>query len=159
MRLQAALLTMLLAAAPAHAQPVPTNPATWPTPTEGDYIAQKFRFQNGATLPSLRLHYATLGTPHRDAAGHVDNAVMVLHGTGGSSQQFIRPQFAGVLFVPGGLLDPAKYSLFYRTELATANPPSRATACTQSSPPIPTTTWCGRNTSCSPTACTSTICA
>ena len=34
---------------------------------------------------------------------------MVLHGTGGSGKQFLRPQFADVLFKPGGLLDPAKY--------------------------------------------------
>jgi homoserine O-acetyltransferase len=34
---------------------------------------------------------------------------MILHGTGGSGQQFFRPQFADVLFAKGGLLDPAKY--------------------------------------------------
>jgi homoserine O-acetyltransferase len=39
----------------------------------------------------------------------VDNAVLILHGTGGSGQQFMRPQYAGVLFIPGGLLDPARY--------------------------------------------------
>ncbi len=77
--------------------------------TEGDYVANDFHFRSGETMAELRLHYTTLGTPHRDAQGHVDNAVMVLHGTGGSGQQFLRPQFAGVLFVPGGLLDPAKY--------------------------------------------------
>ena len=105
----AALLTALLAAAPAIAQAGATPPATWPRPAEADFTSQKFRFHDGATLPSLRPHYATLGTPHRDARGQVDNAVMILHGTGGSGQQFLRPQFAGVLFVPGGLLDPAKY--------------------------------------------------
>ncbi len=77
--------------------------------TEGDYIARDFHFRSGESLPELRLHYTTLGTPHRDAQGHIDNAVMVLHGTGGSGQQFLRPQFAAVLFAPGGVLDPAKY--------------------------------------------------
>jgi homoserine O-acetyltransferase len=55
------------------------------------------------------MHYTTLGTPIRGADGHVTNAVMILHGTGGDGHQFFRPQFADVLFAPGGLLDPAKY--------------------------------------------------
>ena len=35
--------------------------------------------------------------------------MLILHGTGGDGHQFLRPQFADVLFAPGGLLDPAKY--------------------------------------------------
>jgi homoserine O-acetyltransferase len=50
-----------------------------------------------------------LGAPSRDARGRVTNAVLILHGTGGDGHQFLRPQFAGVLFAPGGLLDPARY--------------------------------------------------
>jgi homoserine O-acetyltransferase len=76
---------------------------------EGDYIARNFRFASGATLPELRLHYTTLGRPARDAAGHVTNAVLILHGTGGDGHQFLRPQFAGELFGPGQPLDIAKY--------------------------------------------------
>jgi homoserine O-acetyltransferase len=109
MRLRAALLTMLVAAIPAFAQPAARPQTAWPSPAEADYTVENFRFHDGATLPALRLHYATLGTPHRDANGQVDNAVLILHGTGGSGQQFLRLQFAGVLFVPGGLLDPAKF--------------------------------------------------
>jgi homoserine O-acetyltransferase/O-succinyltransferase len=82
---------------------------TWPTPREGDYIAKDFRFKDGSVLQALRLHYRVLGEPHRDGAGHVDNAVLVLHGTGGSGASFLTPRFAGVLFVPGGLLDASKY--------------------------------------------------
>jgi homoserine O-acetyltransferase len=88
---------------PALAQPVPLTPA------EGDYVVHGFKFHDGESLPDLRLHYRTLGTPKRDAAGHVTNAVLILHGTGGTGAQFLRPQFADVLFRPGGLLDPAKY--------------------------------------------------
>jgi homoserine O-acetyltransferase len=80
-----------------------------PAITEGDYTVANFEFNSGQTLPQLKLHYRTLGTPKRDAKGRVTNAVMVLHGTGGSGAQFLRPQFADVLFKPGGLLDPAKY--------------------------------------------------
>jgi homoserine O-acetyltransferase len=78
-------------------------------PTEGDITLRDFTFRSGETLPALMLHYTTLGKPARDAAGHVTNAVLILHGTGGDGHQFLRPQFAGVLFVPGGLLDPARY--------------------------------------------------
>jgi homoserine O-acetyltransferase len=80
-----------------------------PATQEGDYVARDFKFRSGETLPDLRLHYTTLGMPHRDKHGRVDNAVMILHGTGGDGHQFLRPQFSGVLFVPGALLDPAKY--------------------------------------------------
>ena len=80
-----------------------------PAVKEGDVVTRDFRFQSGESLPELRLHYRTLGEPRRDASGRVVNAVMILHGTGGSGAQFLRPQFADVLFRPGGLLDPAKY--------------------------------------------------
>ena len=80
-----------------------------PQTTEGDVVVKDFVFRDGETMAELRLHYATLGTPVRDAAGHVTNAVMILHGTGGSGAQFLAPQFAGELFGAGQLLDTAKY--------------------------------------------------
>jgi len=79
------------------------------TPHEGDFIVHDFHFKSGETLPELRLHYMTLGQPARDAAGRVTNAVLILHGTGGSGRQFLAPQFAGVLFGPGQLLDAHRY--------------------------------------------------
>jgi homoserine O-acetyltransferase len=57
----------------------------------------------------VRLHYRTLGSPVRDAQGVVRNAVLILHGTGGSGAQFLQPQFADELFGPGQLLDAARY--------------------------------------------------
>lgn len=78
-------------------------------PTEGDYIAHDFHFADGEVMKTLRLHYTTLGTIHRDANGKVDNAILIMHGTGGDGHQFFRPQFADVLFKPGGVLDPTKY--------------------------------------------------
>jgi homoserine O-acetyltransferase/O-succinyltransferase len=79
------------------------------TPQEGDYVLHDFQFKSGETLPQLRLHYTTLGKPVRDANGRVTNAVLLLHGTGGTGHQFLRPQFAGVLFGPGQLLDTTRY--------------------------------------------------
>jgi len=80
-----------------------------PVPTEGDYIAHNFHFQSGETLPELRLHYTTFGKPQKDAAGKVTNAVLILHGTGGTGHQFLAPQFADILFGPGQLLDATRY--------------------------------------------------
>ena len=76
---------------------------------EGDFVLHDFHFASGEALAELRLHYTTLGSPQRDAQGHIINAVMLLHGTGGDGHQFLRPQFADILFAAGGLLDPARY--------------------------------------------------
>jgi homoserine O-acetyltransferase/O-succinyltransferase len=83
-------------------------PSKYPV-TEGDYVAHNFKFKSGEELPELRLHYRTLGRPERDAQGRIKNAVLILHGTGGSGQQFLSPQFAGELYGPGQLLDINKY--------------------------------------------------
>ena len=78
-------------------------------PTEADYVAHDFHFKSGETLAELRLHYLTLGKPERNGAGKVTNAVLILHGTGGSGHQFLSPQFSDVLFGPGQLLDANRY--------------------------------------------------
>jgi len=80
-----------------------------PKPVEGDFVSHNFPLRSGESLPDLKLHYATYGKPATDSAGHVTNAVMVLHGTTGSGQQFVSAQFAGVLFGPGELLDSSRY--------------------------------------------------
>lgn len=105
------LLLAALAAqptAPAPAAPSAAQAKSWPT-REGDVILKNFRFRSGENLPELRMHYTALGQPHRNSAGVIDNAVMVLHGTGGSGQQFLRPQFADELYGPGQPLDISKY--------------------------------------------------
>jgi homoserine O-acetyltransferase len=76
---------------------------------EGDYVIRDFHFASGETLPELRLHYTALGKPHRDAQGKVDNAVLILHGTGGSGRSLLNEHFAGVLFGNGQLLDAGRY--------------------------------------------------
>ena len=77
--------------------------------SEGNIVLRDFRFKDGASLPELRMHYLTLGTPRRGADGRIDNAVMVLHGTGGSGRQFLQPHFADELYGPGQPLDLARY--------------------------------------------------
>ena len=88
--------------------PTPPPSHVWPA-VDGTVVLDDFRFGTGETLPHLRLHYLTLGTPHRNAAGHTDNAILLLHGTGGSAHSLLNPLFSDVLFVPGGVLDIQKY--------------------------------------------------
>src|SRR5215472_12892748 len=60
-----------------------------PQSVEDDWVVRDFVFNSGERLPELKLHYRTLGKPERDAAGRVRNAVLILHGTNGSSAQFL----------------------------------------------------------------------
>lgn len=77
--------------------------------SEGDYVAHDFHFKSGETMAELRLHYTTLGKPARDANGRTTNAVLIMHGTGGSGGSLLNSVFAGVLFGPGELLDANRY--------------------------------------------------
>jgi homoserine O-acetyltransferase len=83
--------------------------ADYPAPEGRNALLKNFRFASGETLPELRMHCRTIGRPELDAQGVVRNAVLVMHGTGGCGAQFVRPEFAGELFGPGGLLDAARY--------------------------------------------------
>ena len=100
----AAVASTVLAAIPCVAQQ-----SIRATATEGDFVIHNFPFHSGESLLELRLHYTTLGKPVKDVAGHTTNAVLILHGTGGTGQQFLSPQFANVLFGPGQLLDTSRY--------------------------------------------------
>ncbi|MBB6506135.1 homoserine O-acetyltransferase [Sphingomonas endophytica] len=92
----------------AAASPPAAPAARWPV-READFVIKDFRFASGETLPELRIHYSMLGQPHRNARGEIDNAVMVLHGTGGTGKQFLVPQFADELYGPGQPLDIRRY--------------------------------------------------
>src|SRR5436305_110221 len=81
----------------------------WPPPLGGGLVTHKYRLTPGEVLPELKLHYYTIGSPAKDAAGVVRNAVIIMHGTGGTGRGFIREGFAGELFGPGQLLDATKY--------------------------------------------------
>lgn len=78
-------------------------------PAEGDFDAAELTLTSGQRLDGLRIHYRTLGEPRRNVDGRVENAVLLLHGTGGTGAQFLSPQFAGELFGPGQPLDASRY--------------------------------------------------
>src|SRR5580700_5206360 len=107
-----AAVAMALFPAQARAQKAAENAApntAGPVPRESDFVIHNFRFQSGENLPEVRMHYTTLGSPVKDATERTTNAVLILHGTGGTGHQFLRPIFAGVLFGSGQLLDASKY--------------------------------------------------
>lgn len=85
------------------------QPSAAPAPVEADFAIRNFRFTTGETLPELRMHYRTLGTPRKDSQGIVRNAVLIMHGTGGTGAQFVGANFAGQLFGAGQPLDAARY--------------------------------------------------
>jgi homoserine O-acetyltransferase len=101
-------LAALVAPPSGWSAPATASAKNWPT-READVVLKDFRFRSGETLPVLKIHYTTLGQPHRNAKGDIDNAVMVLHGTGGDGKQFLRPQFADELYGPGQPLDIRRY--------------------------------------------------
>src|SRR5690242_13038499 len=102
-------IAMLVCCAAEFAMAQQIAPLTALPPKEGDFIGQNFKFANGESLPEIRMHYTTIGTPQRDSNGHVTNAVLVLHGTNRKGGVFLVPSFAGILFGPGQLLDASKY--------------------------------------------------
>ncbi len=74
-----------------------------------DFIAHDFRFSDGTVLPEVRIHYVTIGTPRRDAQGRIDNAVLMMHGTTGTGQEFLTPLMRRELYAPGQPLDAQRY--------------------------------------------------
>jgi homoserine O-acetyltransferase len=80
---------------------------------QADAWFQNYRFRNGGTLERVKIHYATLGTPHRNAKGEIDNAVLVLHWSGGDSRVLLSPAFTQALFSPGRPLDAKRYYLIF----------------------------------------------
>jgi homoserine O-acetyltransferase/O-succinyltransferase len=102
------VFALITTAAITNAQQRPAS--KWPT-QDGSYDIANFHFKDGETIEKLHLHYITLGKPHRDAAGHTDNAILLLHGTGGNAHSLMSPVFSDVLFGPGQPFDITKYFL------------------------------------------------
>jgi len=88
-----------------------TPPSAAAAVTQGDAVLHDFHFADGERLPELRLHYRLLGTPHRNSAGEIDNAVLLLHSTSSTGAQFLTANFAGQLFGSGQPLDASRYFL------------------------------------------------
>src|SRR5471032_459710 len=101
------LWTALLVAGLAVA--LPAAQSAWPGQREADFVLRNYIFESGETLPELKLHYTVIGTPHRNAAGEIDNAVLLLHGTSGTGKNWLLPSLADELFGAGQPLDASRY--------------------------------------------------
>src|ERR1700739_1367273 len=82
--------------------------AKWPNYREGDFVLRNYVFRSGETLPELKLHYRTLGTAKRNAAGRIVNGVLLLQGNTGTGANWMRPSLADGLFGPRQTLAPAE---------------------------------------------------
>ena len=80
---------------------------------EGDFVVKNHKFRSGETLPEIRLHFTTAGTPMKDAAGKIRNAVVVMHGSSNNSNQVLAKPFINPLIGPGQPLDVTKYFLIF----------------------------------------------
>jgi homoserine O-acetyltransferase len=107
------VLGLALSALPASAQ------TAWPNQHEADFTIRDFHFADGETLPELRQHYTTLGTPRRNAAGDIVNAVVLLHGTSGSGKSWMMPSLANELFEKGQPLDASEYYIVIPDSIGT----------------------------------------
>jgi homoserine O-acetyltransferase/O-succinyltransferase len=80
-----------------------------PAERQADVTLSNYKFRGGDVLPELRLHYATLGEPHRNVQGVIDNAVLLLHWTAASGQALLTPEYREQLFAAGAPFDAARY--------------------------------------------------
>jgi homoserine O-acetyltransferase len=78
---------------------------------QADAFFDNYRFRDGEILPRLRIHYSTLGSPHRNAQGQIDNAVLVIHWTGADGKTLLSKNYMEALFAPGRPLDATRYFL------------------------------------------------
>jgi homoserine O-acetyltransferase/O-succinyltransferase len=72
-----------------------------PAATQANVVFTNYQFRSGDILPQVRIHYATLGSPHRGTSGQIDNAILVLHWTGSDSRALLTPTYMQALFDPG----------------------------------------------------------
>ncbi|MHB8354093.1 MAG: alpha/beta fold hydrolase [Burkholderiales bacterium] len=83
----------------------------FPGAQEGHFVIRDFQFRSGEVLPELKVGYTLLGEPQRDAQGRITNAVLLLHGTTGTAQNWFLPGLAKSLYGPGQPLDRQRYFL------------------------------------------------
>jgi homoserine O-acetyltransferase/O-succinyltransferase len=80
---------------------------------QADAWFENYKFRDGETITRLRIHYATLGEPHRNANGNIDNAVLVLHWTGADGLALLSQTYTKALFGVGRPLDARRYYLIF----------------------------------------------
>ena len=90
------------------------------------YVVKNFKLNSGQVLPEMKIEYATLGTPKKDAAGNITNAVVWCHGWSGSYIQ--GPTYYKKVFGPGNPMDPTKYFIILTSALGSPGSSSPSTS-------------------------------
>jgi homoserine O-acetyltransferase len=118
--LSATMLTGVASAQPSSQSAAPTggtaspwDQGTNPAAVQADAWFDNYKLRDGQTLARLKIHYSTLGVPHRNSKGEIDNAVLVLHWTGADSRALLSPTYTKALFDPGRPLDAHRYYLIF----------------------------------------------
>jgi homoserine O-acetyltransferase len=109
----AAVATVALSSVAVSQPASPWGQGDNPAATQADAWFDNYRFRSGESLARVRIHYATLGSPHRDRNGQIDNAVLVLHWTGADGRAVLTPGYMQALFDAGRPLDAARYFLIF----------------------------------------------
>lgn len=110
MRIRAFLSLLILTSAAMQAAAAPAPDASkWPNYREDDFTVKNYTFKSGESLPEVKIHYRSLGTPKKDASGAIVNAMLLLQGNTGTSANWLRPSLADELYGPGQPLDAAQY--------------------------------------------------
>ncbi|KAG8357003.1 hypothetical protein FVEN_g5034 [Fusarium venenatum] len=92
----------------------------WPEPEHGFFNIANFTFDTGEVLDDLEIHYQTLGKLKVNKDGS-NNAVVLLHSTTLSGEQFLSEDFGAVLFNKGQLLDANDYFIIMRDAIGHGN--------------------------------------
>ncbi|KAF5620153.1 homoserine o-acetyltransferase [Fusarium sp. NRRL 52700] len=94
--------------------------ALWPKLESGIFNIEGFTFDSGEVIDSLNISYQNIGELKVKPDGS-NNAVVLLHGTTGSSTQFLVEEFAGALFNRGQPLDANEYFIIMRDAIGHGN--------------------------------------
>jgi homoserine O-acetyltransferase len=90
------------------------------------FTIKDFKLKSGAVLPEMKVEYATLGTPKKDASGNIVNAVIWCHGWSGSYIQGTGTYTK--IFGPGNPMDPNKFFIIFPTALGSPGSSSPSTS-------------------------------
>jgi homoserine O-acetyltransferase len=90
------------------------------------FTVNDFKLKSGQVLPEMKVEYGTLGTPQKDAAGNIVNAVVWCHGWSGSYIQ--GTTFYKKVFGPGNPMDPNKFFIIFPTALGSPGSSSPSTS-------------------------------
>ncbi len=96
------------------------------------YLVKDFKLTSGAILSEMKVEYATFGTPQKNSAGEIENAVVFCHGWSGNYNQInLLKNAVG----PGRAIDPEKF--FYICPTALGSPGSSSPSTSGLGPKFP----------------------